>query len=65
MPFRKSEVFQRALCEVLGIDPKQTTRVVIDSRADGVTQVRISQYMTAEQEDEVIRRFELVDAQEG
>lgn len=49
---------QAAIAKALGIDVSQTTRIVLDIGVDGPPRVRVSQYLTVEQEDAIVRIFE-------
>jgi DNA-binding transcriptional regulator LsrR (DeoR family) len=62
--FRQSWEFQKALCGVLGLNPSQVSRIVIDAQPSGPVRVRVSAYLTITQEEALIRHFEVTDRQE-
>ncbi len=46
--------FGRRLCEALGIDPRQTKRVVIDSPCDGLVVATATMIVSNEQADKIL-----------
>jgi hypothetical protein len=66
MPFRIGmSNLGDAIARAVGVNPAETSRIVIDVRSDEATRVRISKWLTVEQEDELIRIFEATSFQES
>jgi hypothetical protein len=62
--FRNIPDLERAIARVVGVEPDETYRITIDIRGDGPPTVRISKYLTVDQEDALIRIFEAVSFEE-
>jgi hypothetical protein len=58
MAFRRAFELQAAIARAVGVEPSETTRIVIDVTADGAPKARITKYLTVEQEEKLIRLFE-------
>jgi hypothetical protein len=62
--FRMPFELQKAVAAALGLDVNQLTRIVIDIGVEGPPRVRVSMYMTADQEDALIKVFEASEYRE-
>lgn len=64
MAFKRGRDVQDGICRALGIDPKVTTRLIIDLEANSVSRLRVHQLMVDSQADAlttVIRDYDLVE----
>lgn len=64
MAFRKAWKLEAAICKALGLDKNLIHRIVIDLQADCPPRVRISGWLTIEQDEALIKIFEATQFEE-